>query len=56
MCHEETPSLSLCNGLRCVPEGVTVEDVLISTGEEVGHENMVSASRRSGVLKRSKPC
>lgn len=44
--HAETPSLSLRNGFRCVPEdGVTVEDVLISAGEEVGHENIVSASR-----------
>ncbi len=44
--HEETPSLSLRNGFRCVPEdGVTVENVLISTGGEVGHENIVSASR-----------
>lgn len=44
--HEETPSLSLRNGFRCVPEdGVSVEDVLVSTGEEVGHENIVSASR-----------
>lgn len=44
--HEETTSLSLRNGFRCVPEdGVSVEDVLVSTGEEVGHENIVSASR-----------
>lgn len=44
--HEEVPSLSLRNGFRCVPEdGVTVEDVLISAGGEVGHENIVSASR-----------
>ncbi|KAG1924522.1 ubiquitin-conjugating enzyme E2 variant [Pimephales promelas] len=44
--HEEMPSLSLRNGFRCVPEdGVTVEEVLISAGGEVGHENIVSASR-----------
>lgn len=44
--HEEMPSLSLRNGFRCVPEdGVTMEDVLISAGGEVGHENIVSASR-----------
>lgn len=44
--HEEVPFLSLRNGFRCVPEdGVTVEDVLISAGREVGHDNIVSASR-----------
>ncbi len=44
--HEEMPSLSLRNGFRCVPEdGVTVEKCAHSTGGEVGHENIVSASR-----------
>ncbi len=41
--HEETPPLSLHNAFRCVPEdAVTVENVLISTAGEVGHENIVS--------------
>lgn len=42
----ETPSLSLRNGFRCVPEdNATVEDVLIAVGDQIGHENIVSASR-----------
>ncbi len=40
------PSLSLCNGCRCVPDpGVTVEELLLVIGEQVGFENIVSASR-----------
>ncbi len=36
----------LRNGFRCVPaDGVMVEDVLVATGEAVGHENISSASR-----------
>lgn len=43
---EETLPLSLCNGFRCVPEdNATVEDVLIAIGDQIGHENIVSASR-----------
>ncbi len=34
------------NGFRCVPaDGVIVEDVLVATGEAVGHKNISSASR-----------
>lgn len=43
---DETPPLSLRNGFRCVPEdNSTVEDVLIAVGDQIGHENIVSASR-----------
>jgi len=43
---DETPPLSLRNGFRCVPEeNATVEDVLIEVGDQIGHENIVSASR-----------
>ncbi len=42
----ETPSISLRNGFRCMPEdGVTVEDVLVAVGEKAGHDNISSASR-----------
>ncbi len=42
----ETPSLSLRNGFRCVTEdNATVEDVLVAVGEQIGHENILSASR-----------
>lgn len=38
--------LSLRNGFRCLPaDGVEVEDLLIATGEAVGHENISYASR-----------
>ncbi len=40
------PSLSLCNGCRCVPNpGVTVEEFLLIIGGKVGFENIVSASQ-----------
>ncbi len=33
-------------GVRCVPaQGVSVEDVLLAVGEEVGYDNISSASR-----------
>lgn len=39
-------SLSLRHGVRCVPEaGVSVEEVLEAIGEQVGCDNVVSASR-----------
>ncbi|KAI2647814.1 Transposon TX1 uncharacterized 82 kDa protein [Labeo rohita] len=39
-------ALSLRHGCRCVPdEGVTVEDLLVVIGEQLGFENIVSASR-----------
>lgn len=39
-------SLSLRHGVRCVPEaGVSVEEVLVAIGEQVGYDNVVSASR-----------
>ncbi|KAL7838651.1 hypothetical protein AOLI_G00270550 [Acnodon oligacanthus] len=39
-------TLSLRHGVRCVPEsGVTVEEVLLAVGEQVGCENIYSASR-----------
>lgn len=41
-----TAALSLRNGCKCVPEaGVTVEELLIVVGEQVGFENVISASR-----------
>lgn len=44
--EQGTPSLSLRNGCRCVPEpGVTVEELLLIFGEQVGFENILSASR-----------
>lgn len=40
------PSLSLRHGVRCVPDpGVTVEEVLVGVGEQVGYEKIASASR-----------
>ncbi len=43
---DETPPISLRNGFRCVPEdNATVEDVLIEVGDQIGHENIVSASQ-----------
>lgn len=40
------PNLSLRNGCRCVPEpGVTIEELLVVVGEQVGFDNIVSASR-----------
>lgn len=39
-------SLSLRHGVRCVVEpGVTVEDVLLAAGEQIGYDNICSASR-----------
>ncbi|KAL7838613.1 hypothetical protein AOLI_G00270170 [Acnodon oligacanthus] len=39
-------TLSLRHGVRCVPEsGVTVEEVLLAVAEQVGCENIYSASR-----------
>lgn len=41
-----TPPVSLRHGVRCVPaSGVAVEDVLVAVGEEIGNENITSASR-----------
>lgn len=41
-----TVSVSLRNGFRCVPEPTaSIEDVLIVVGDQVGHENINSASR-----------
>ncbi len=41
-----SPSLSLRNGCRCVPEpGVIAEDVLLVVGGQIGFDNIVSASR-----------
>ncbi len=37
-------SLSLRHGVRCVPVA-SVEDVLVAVGEQIGFENIVSASR-----------
>lgn len=42
----EVPSGSLRHGVRCVPDAsVTVEDVLVAIGEQIGFKNIVSASR-----------
>ncbi len=46
-----TPLLSLRNGCRCVPEpGVIVEDVLLVVGEQIGFDNIVSASRMNKAI------
>lgn len=38
--------LSLRNGFRCAPEsGATIEDVLLAVADQIGHENINSASR-----------
>ncbi len=43
---ERAPSPSLRHGVRCVPEqGVTVESVLLAVVEQIGCENISSASR-----------
>ncbi len=43
---ERAPSPSLRHGVRCVPEQeVTVESVLLAVGEQIGCENISSASR-----------
>ncbi len=43
---ERAPSPSLRHGVRCVPEQeVTVESVLLAVGEQIGCENLSSASR-----------
>lgn len=40
------PPVSRRHGVRCVPaQGVSVEDVLLAVGEEVGYDNISSASR-----------
>lgn len=40
------PPVSLRHGIRCVPAiDVSVEDVLMAVGEEIGYENISSASR-----------
>ncbi|XP_034036019.1 probable phenylalanine--tRNA ligase, mitochondrial [Thalassophryne amazonica] len=42
----ERPTLSLRHGVRVVPDpAVSVEDVLLAVGEQVGHENLAFASR-----------
>lgn len=44
--NQGTQGLSLRNGCRCTPEpGVTVEELLLVVGEQVGFENIISASR-----------
>lgn len=40
------PPVSRRHGVRCVPaQGVSVEDVLMAVGEEIGYDNISSASR-----------
>lgn len=42
----EAPPSSLRHGVRCeVESSVAVEEVLVSIGEQVGYENISSASR-----------
>ncbi|KAK3527747.1 hypothetical protein QTP86_002809, partial [Hemibagrus guttatus] len=44
-------SLTFRNGFRCVPDmNVSVEDVLLAAGEQIGFENIISASRMNKVL------
>lgn len=46
-----TPSLSLRHGIRCITQvGITVEDVLLDVAEQVGHENIISASRMNKAM------
>lgn len=46
-----TPPLSLRNGCRRVPEpSVIVEDVLLVVGEQIGFDNIVSASRMNKAI------
>ena len=49
MASPETPPPSLRQGVRIVPPGdnVRVEEVLLAVGEQVGHDNVVYASRMS---------
>ena len=49
MASPETPPPSLRQGVRIVPPGdnVRVEEVLRGVGEQVGHDNVVYASRMS---------
>ncbi|KAK3517053.1 hypothetical protein QTP70_035021, partial [Hemibagrus guttatus] len=52
----EMPTLSLCNGCRCVPEpGVRVEELLEVVGEQAGFDIILSASRmnKAIVVRRS---
>lgn len=37
--------LSLKHGVRCVAEKASVEDVVIAAAEQVGADNVISASR-----------
>lgn len=44
-------ALTLRHGCRCVPEpGVTVEDLLLVIGEQIGFDNIVSASRMNKAI------
>jgi len=44
-------ALSLRHGCRCVPEpGVTVEDLLVVIGEQIGFDNILSASRMNKAI------
>lgn len=47
MASVETPPPSLRQGVRIVPQegSVTVEEVLLAVGEQVGHQNLLFASR-----------
>lgn len=46
-----TPALSLRNGCRCVPEhAVTVEELLVVVGENVGFDNILSAPRMNKAI------
>lgn len=43
---EAGPSLSIRHGFRCVPEGgTTIEEILLAVGEQIGHDQITSASR-----------
>lgn len=43
--------LTLRHGCRCVPEpGVTVEDLLLVIGEQIGFDNIASASRMNKAI------
>ena len=49
MASPGTPPPSLRQGVRIVPPGedIRVEEVLLAVGEQVGHENVLFASRMS---------
>lgn len=52
MAPGETPSLSIRHGVRVVPPEakITVEDVLLAAGNQVGYEHLLHASRMNKAM------